>query len=135
MAGTRSFPMLPMCNQTTAGSRTYTENEYVFEEPDHLDSIADWQLEGDDAAAFDLSGGFEPRYIQFKEAPDFENPTDANNDNVYEVTLVATDTGPSGAVAGIGKVNVWLIVRKRRRRGDGGVYGREDGLPRRDARC
>ena len=82
----------------------------MFEEPDHLDSIADWQLEGDDAAAFDLSGGFEPRYIQFKEAPDFENPTDANNDNVYEVTLVATDTGPWGAVAGIGRVNVWLIV-------------------------
>ena len=102
--------MLPMTNQSNDGSRTYTENEYVFEEPDHLDSIADWQLEGDDAAAFDLSGRFEPRYLQFKEAPDFENPTDANNDNVYEVTLVATDTGPSGAVAGIGRVNVWLIV-------------------------
>ena len=105
-----SLPDAPDVQPTTPGSRTYTENEYVFEEPDHLDSIADWQLEGDDAAAFDLSGGFEPRYIQFKEAPDFENPTDANNDNVYEVTLVATDTGPSGAVAGIGRVNVWLIV-------------------------
>ena len=105
-----SLPDAPDVQPTTTGSRTYTENEYVFEEPDHLDSIADWQLEGDDAAAFDLSGGFEPRYIQFKEAPDYENPTDANNDNVYEVTLVATDTGPSGAVAGIGRVNVWLIV-------------------------
>ena len=105
-----SLPDAPDMQPTTPGSRTYTKNEYVFEEPDHLDSIADWQLEGDDAAAFDLSGGFEPRYIQFKEAPDFENPIDANNDNVYEVTLVATDTGPSGAVAGIGRVNVWLIV-------------------------
>ena len=105
-----SLPDAPDVQPMTPGSRTYTENEYVFEEPDHLDSIADWQLEGDDAAAFDLSGGFEPRYIQFKEAPDYENPTDANNDNVYEVTLVATDTGPSGAVAGIGRVNVWLIV-------------------------
>ena len=106
-----SLPDAPDVQPQNAGSRTYTENEYVFEEPDHLDSIADWQLEGDDAAAFDLSGGFEPRYIQFKEAPDFENPTDANNDNVYELTLVATDTGPSGAVAGIGRVNVWLIVK------------------------
>ena len=105
-----SLPDAPDEQPSTLGSRTNSENEYVFEEPDHLDSIADWQLEGDDAAAFDLSGGFEPRYIQFKEAPDFENPTDANSDNVYEVTLVATDTGPSGAVAGIGKVNVWLIV-------------------------
>ena len=105
-----SLPDAPDVQPQNDGSRTYSKNEYVFEEPDHLDSIADWQLEGDDAAAFDLSGGFEPRYIQFKEAPDFENPTDANNDNVYELTLVATDTGPSGAVAGIGKVNVWLIV-------------------------
>ena len=105
-----SLPDAPDVQPQNDGSRTYGENEYVFEEPDHLDSIADWQLEGDDAAAFDLSGGFEPRYIQFKEAPDFENPIDANNDNVYELTLVATDTGPSGAVAGIGKVNVWLIV-------------------------
>ena len=105
-----SLPDAPDVQPQNDGSRTYSENEYVFEEPDHLDSIADWQLEGDDAAAFDLSGGFEPRYIQFKEAPDFENPIDANNDNVYELTLVAIDTGPSGAVAGIGKVNVWLIV-------------------------
>ena len=85
-------------------------NEYVYEDPDYLDSIARWHLEGDDAGAFDHSGRFEPRYLQFKEAPDFENPTDANNDNVYEVTLVATDTGPKGAVAGIGRVNVWLVV-------------------------
>ena len=106
-----SLPDAPDVQPQNDGSRTYSENEYVFEEPDHLDSIADWQLEGDDAAAFDLSGGFEPRYIQFKEATDFENPTDANNDNVYEVTLVAIDTDPlkTGA-AGIGRVNVWLIV-------------------------
>ena len=99
------LPDAPEEQPQNDGSRTYTENEYVFEEPDRLDSIADWQLEGDDAAAFDLSGGFEPRYIQFREAPDFENPTDANNDNVYEVTLVATDTK-----GGIGRTNVWLTV-------------------------
>ena len=108
--GYTALPDAPAVQPVTPGSRANTRNEYVFEEPDHLDSIADWQLEGDDAAAFDLSGRFEPRYIQFKEAPDFENPTDANSDNVYEVTLVATDTGPGGAVAGIGRVSVWLIV-------------------------
>ena len=89
---------------------TNQRNEYVYEDPDHLDSIAAWTLEGDDAGAFDVSGRFEPRYIQFKVAPDFENPTDANKDNVYEVTLVATDTDPLGTGAGIGKVNVWLTV-------------------------
>ena len=105
-----SLPDAPDVQPANLGSRNYERNEYVFDEPDHLDSIADWQLEGDDAGAFDLSGGFEPRYLQFKEAPDYENPTDLNNDNVYEVTLVATDTDPSGTGAGIGKVNVWLIV-------------------------
>ena len=86
------------------------QNEYVYEDPDHLDSIARWTLEGDDAGAFDQSGRFEPRYIQFKEAPDFENPTDANSDNVYEVTLVATDTDPQRTGAGVGKINVWVTV-------------------------
>ena len=75
---------------------TNQQNEYVYEDPDHLDSIARWTLEGDDAGAFDHSGRFEPRYLQFKVAPDYENPTDMNRDNVYEVTLVATDTDPSG---------------------------------------
>ena len=104
------LPDAPDDQPPGAGSRNYKRNEYVFDEPDHLDSIADWQLEGADAGAFDLSGRFEPRYLQFKEAPDYENPTDMNNDNVYEVTLVATDTDPSGTGAGIGKVKVWLIV-------------------------
>ena len=105
-----SLPDAPEVQPDNPGSRNYMRNEYVFDEPDHLDSIADWQLEGDDAGAFDLSGRFEPRYLQFKEAPDYENPADMNNDNVYEVTLVATDTDPLGTGAGIGKVNVWLIV-------------------------
>ena len=42
--------------------------------------------------------------------PDYENPTDMNRDNVYEVTLVATDDDPLGTGAGIGKVNVWVTV-------------------------
>ena len=89
---------------------TNERNEYVYEDPDHFDSIARWTLEGDDAGAFDQSGRFEPRYIQFKVAPDYENPTDANRDNVYEVTLVATDTDPLRTGAGVGKVNVWVTV-------------------------
>ena len=89
---------------------TNQQNEYVYEDPDYLDSIARWRLEGDDAGAFDHSGRFEPRYLQFKTVPDYENPTDMNRDNVYEVTLVATDTDPLRTGAGIGKVNVWVIV-------------------------
>ena len=103
-----SLPDAPGIGEPSAP--TDQRNEYLYEDPDHLDSIARWTLEGDDAGAFDVSGRFEPRYIQFKVAPDFENPTDANSDNVYEVTLVATDTDPLGTGAGVGKVNVWLTV-------------------------
>ena len=75
----------------------FEEHKYEVWEPDLRDSIATWQLEGDDASMFDLSGHFEPRYLNFKKlpdypAPDYENPRDENQDNVYEVTIVATDT-------------------------------------------
>ena len=103
-----SLPDAP--GRDASADPTNQQNEYLYEDPDYLDSIARWTLEGDDAGAFDVSGRFEPRYIQFKVAPDFENPTDANSDNVYEVTLVATDTDPLGTGAGVGKVNVWLTV-------------------------
>ena len=104
------YTRLPDAPTGTSPNPTNQENEYLYEDPDHLDSIAGWTLEGDDAGAFDQSGDFEPRYIQFTVAPDFENPTDMNRDNVYEVTLVATDTNPLGTGAGIGKVKVWVTV-------------------------
>ena len=53
-------------------------------------------LNGDDAAAFklvDLDGtGPDVVYgLAFKEAPNFESPTDANKDNAYKVKVVARD--------------------------------------------
>ena len=115
---------------------TNQENEYVYEDPDYLDSIARWTLEGDDAGAFDDSGRFEPRYLQFKTAPDFENPTDMNRDNVYEVTLVATDTDPSRTGRRRHRQAKRMADRHQRRgSGDGGVYGGGEGFPRRDAGC
>ena len=107
-AGYTALPDAPAIGQSP--NPTDQRNEYVYEDPDHLDSIARWHLEGDDAGAFDHSGRFEPRYLQFKVAPDYENPADLNKDNVYEVTLVATDTDPLKTGAGVGKVNVWLTV-------------------------
>ena len=43
-----------------------------------------------------LSGSDEPVAIVFKDAPDYENPTDADGDSVYKVTLVASDRRPDG---------------------------------------
>ena len=64
-----------------------------------------WTLRGDDADDFVITStgleltGFrgpdEPTALRFASAPDYENPTDANMDSVYKVTIVATDS--SGA--------------------------------------
>ena len=60
-----------------------------------------WTLAGDDADDFVLSaidsagqqlvGDGEPIAVKFKSPPDYETPTDANGDSVYEVTLVVSD--------------------------------------------
>ena len=56
-----------------------------------------WTLRGDDADDFErsdtlLSGPDDPIALRFKNAPDYEMPTDANGDSVYKVTLVADDS-------------------------------------------
>ena len=51
-------------------------------------------LEGDDADQFKLSDPATPgasQELTFKKSPNFESPTDANQDNAYKVTIVATD--------------------------------------------
>ena len=49
-----------------------------------------WELDGDDADDFRISGTG-PRTLMFADMPDYEMPTDANGDNVYEVIVAATD--------------------------------------------
>ena len=47
---------------------------------------ASWSLSGDDAGDFDMvSGGM----LTFRSSPDYENPMDADMDNVYMVTIMA----------------------------------------------
>ena len=107
--GTFDYDSLPV---TGTGPNPRNNNEYTVDEPDRRDSISGWDLEGDDEALFDLEGqtGFEPRRILFKQGqePDFENPTDKNKDNVYEVTIVAVD-----AAGNRGTLDVAIVVRNR----------------------
>ncbi len=56
---------------------------------------------GDDASKFSISNGV----LSFKAAPDFENPTDVNHDNVYLVSVQASD-GHGGTVTQDLKVTV-----------------------------
>ena len=56
-------------------------------------------MSGADASKFDLNDpdtaselpDGSPRMLAFKDKPDFEMPGDSNRDNVYQVTVVASD--------------------------------------------
>ena len=53
------------------------------------ETTLEYSIDGADKAAFSvnsLTGA-----IKFKEAPDFEAPSDDDGDNIYELTLIATD--------------------------------------------
>ena len=49
-----------------------------------------WSVSGTDGADFEISAA---GALTFKKVPDYEKPADSNGDNVYMVTVVATDAG------------------------------------------
>ena len=59
---------------------------------DQEGAVVTFTLSGDDGDKFELddatAGGM---VLAFEDEPDFENPGDMNRDNVYEVTVVASD--------------------------------------------
>ena len=63
---------------------------YVASDPEDGATVA-WSLEGADAG--DLMIESADGALTFKEAPNYEAPADAGTDNVYNVTVVATDAG------------------------------------------
>ena len=89
---------------------TTTIATYSITDPDG-DEVT-WSIAGTDAARFSINENGE---LSFKSPPDYEAPNDANKDNVYEVTVRAsdgnllptldvevtvTDTNESGTIAG-----------------------------------
>ena len=77
-------------------------NGYTATDEDGRDA-ATWSLSGVDAASFVLDATTLPnvvgeqRHLRFRTAPDYEEPADDNGDNVYKVTLVATDNSNATA--------------------------------------
>ena len=69
----------------------YAENDtaevYTYTASDPEGAIITWSLSGDDAEKFSIDGGV----LKFITPPDYEEPGDANTDNDYLVTVVATD--------------------------------------------
>ena len=69
---------------------TYKPNEPTYmatDDEDDVDSVA-VVLTGPDAALFSLADGA----LSFTIAPNFEAPKDVGKDNVYNITVVATDS-------------------------------------------
>ena len=68
-------------------------------------NVDNWTLSGPDAGDFTIEGGA----LTFRSSPNYEAPADADGDNVYEVTVAATDTdsnrGEKSAKVKIANVN------------------------------
>ena len=65
---------------------TTTVATYSITDPDG-DGVT-WSVAGTDAARFSIN---EDGELSFRSSPDYEAPNDANKDNVYEVTIRASD--------------------------------------------
>ena len=70
-----------MENQTSA---------FQIEASDADGDTITYNVGGEDQEFFDVSTS---GVVTFKVAPDFENPSDANADNVYEISGIASDSG------------------------------------------
>ena len=71
----------------------FVVSSYTVDDPEGVViNEGKWNLTGDDKAKFQLTGtGDNTRRLEFIDKPDFENPGDSNRDNIYEVTVVASD--------------------------------------------
>ena len=78
---------------TSPASASVEENQTVAYTAEATDADADdtlsYRLSGTDAALFTIDGT--TGVVSFREAPDFEDAGDAGGDNVYNITVTATD--------------------------------------------
>jgi hypothetical protein len=94
----------PQTFNEDSGDITSPLATYTAVDPDADAPDPTWTVGGADGSKFNIgneSGGT-PGQLKFKKKPDYEMPTDANMDNVYEVTVQASD----GKLTGMRKVKV-----------------------------
>ena len=66
-----------------------TSTIYTYRATDQDDSdVISWSVEGADGGDFAIYNGM----LTFRLLPDLENPVDSDEDNVYEITVVASDS-------------------------------------------
>ncbi len=87
---------------TVAGDTTisYSENDTSSVTAYSVagDATVSWSVFGDDKGDFLVSSA---GVLSFKTPPDYENPTDSNRDNVYRVTVHASNGSTTGALLNV----------------------------------
>ena len=73
-----------------AENGTGTVYTAIGSDPDSGDTIA-WSIDGTDASKFSIDSSTGD--VTFNTSPDYENPSDDGTDNVYNITVTATDDG------------------------------------------
>ena len=58
--------------------------------PDVTGAVVSYAISGTDSAQFSINGS---GVVSWKSSPDFENKTDADSNNVYDITISATEVG------------------------------------------
>ena len=76
---------------TTDDTDVLTVSTYMASDPENNPVVVTWTLQGADAGKFSIVS--DTGVLTFKDAPNYEMPADAGRNNVYNVTVVATDDG------------------------------------------
>ena len=73
---------------------TATDEDDDFPDTGEPVKVLKWDLEGTDKDDFTIATSSNParQQLTFNESPDYEEPTDANKDNIYSVRVVVTDS-------------------------------------------
>ena len=78
--------------------------EYTAADPEGASTTFTWSLSGADRGDFAISAA---GVLTFNDPPDYEGPADSGGNNVYNVTVLATD---DGTPAKTGRLNVTVTV-------------------------
>ena len=84
----------PNTQVSDKGTVSYAEYRTNAVDTYTADGSPTWSLSGTDSGRFSI--GADTGELTFNRQPDFENPDDADRNNVYELTVVATDGGETG---------------------------------------
>ena len=81
-------PVITSAATASVAENTLTAYTPVASDPDAGTTLT-YSLSGTDAALFNINSG--TGVVTFKTAPNFESPTDAGGNNVYDITVSASD--------------------------------------------